>query len=189
MRKPHSTSILKNLPTEKQREIYEYLRTHSQRETLAWLASEGIAAHKTGLSKFWAWYPLAAPLQAACRMGDTVKQLLEEMPELNLDAQQLSKAGQAIFEAQALEAQNPALFVSLRKMRQADRALEFKEESGRTAARQRDAQIKQKDQDLALAERRVKVLEAKAEQALETVEDSTLTDEQKAARLREILRR
>lgn len=186
MRKPHSKCVLKTLPPDRQCEVYDYLKSHSQRETIAWLATGGIKTGPKQLTTFWHWYPLAAPLYAAAHMGDGVKEILRELPELDLDEHQLSKVGQSIFEVQALQAQDTKLFMGLRRMRQTERTQQLREEANRQRADQMATQARHKERDLELAERRVKVMEQKASRALETVQDTKLSAEEQARRIRQI---
>lgn len=165
MRKPNARSVLKTLPSDRQRLLYDYLGEHTLEEAEAWLALDGVNTGRSALSDFFAWYPLASKLQSASAMGNAVKDILRELPGLKLDEHQLSKAGQAIFEAQALKAGDSKLYLSLRSLRQMDRSLDLQEVSGKTKARQKDKQLAQKDRDLKLAERRVELLERNAIQA------------------------
>lgn len=140
MRKPHASSRLKTLPADKQKAVYEYLAGHTLEETEAWLAADGVETSRTPLSEFFAWYPLSVRLRTASDMGNAVTEILRELPSLHLDEQQLSLAGQAIFEAQALQAQDSELFISLRKLRQED-----------LKGAQKARQIQQKDKEISLA--------------------------------------
>lgn len=170
MRKPHARSRLKTLPPDKQRELFEHLTANTLEETEAWLATgaltgESLDTQRSSLSEFFAWYPLASQLHAAANMTDMLKAELKELPGLNLDEEQLSKAGQAIFETIAIKNQDSDLYTALRKLRQNDSALKLK---GRGDSKKAE----QKDRELELTERRVKLLEenqAKAKAALETV--------------------
>ena len=186
MRKPHARSVLKTLPADRQAAIFEHLQQHTLEETEAWLATQEVDTNRSSLSDFYAWYPLAAKLQSASQMGDAVKDILRELPELNLDEHQLSKAGQAIFESEALKAGDSKLYLSLRGLRQTDRSLDLAEESAKTKGRQKDLQIGQKDRDLKLAERRVAVLEKKFTDAQKTLSDPKLSMPEREARMKEM---
>ena len=192
MRKPHAKSVLKTLPLDRQREIYDYIHGtkdapgHSYEETEAWLLTAGIETNLDSIGKFYHWFPLASQLHAASSMGDAVKEILREIPGLDLDEQQLSKAGQAIFEADALKRGDSKLYLSLRQLRQTDRSLDLSELSGKTKARQKDKQLTQKDRDLKLAERRVAVLEKKFQDAANTLSDPALSMPEREARMKEM---
>lgn len=140
MRKPHARSRLKTLSPDRQKALYEHLCTHTLEEAEAWLATDGVETSRTPLSEFFAWYPLSLKLSAAASMGDAVKEILRELPGLNLDEQKLSQAGQAIFEAEALQRGDSELYVSLRKLRQED-----------TKAAQKAEQLAQKEREITLA--------------------------------------
>ncbi len=154
MRKPHAKSVLKTLPFDRQKEIFAYLEIHSLEEAEAWLAASGIDTGRSSLSSFRAWFPMSQSLHQAASMGDAVKDILRELPELNLDEHQLSKAGQAIFEAQALVAKDSGLYLALRSRRQMDRSLDLQEESGKTKAAQKARSLEQKDEEIQIAKQK-----------------------------------
>lgn len=165
MRKPHAASKLKTLPPARQEAIWDYMQGHTLAETRAWLATPRsdasvIETNATSLSEFWAWYPVASRLQEAKSLADQVKAELRQMPGLKLDDEQLSQAGQAIFETAAIKQQDSKLYVALRNLRQTDRALAAKEKGFRL-------KYEQKERELALTERRIAVLEANANKAKE----------------------
>lgn len=183
MKKPRGDSKLKTLPPERQREMYGYLQAHTLAETEAWLATAGLDVSLDTLSRFASWYPLAAPLQQAAHMGEAVKELLKELPGLNLNEEQLSKAGQAIFEAEALRTKDSELHVSLRTLR-------LQEESGRTKARQKERALDQKDRDFQLQREKFvglsceKILKAAKDPAMREIAEAEISNAEKIARIR-----
>lgn len=165
MRKPHANSRLKTLPPEQQKALFEHLSANPARITEAWLATGALTGaqldtNETSLGEFYSWYPLASQLRAAADLTNTVKEVLAANPDINLDAEQLSKAGQAIFEKVAIETRDSELFTALVRLRQADSALRLK-------AKGDSKKAEQKDRDLALVERRVQLLEENAAKAKE----------------------
>ncbi len=149
MRKPHARSRLKTLPADQQKALFAHLSTNTLEETEAWLATgalggTAIDTQHSSLSEFFAWYPLASQLHAAASLSDTLKAELRELPGLNLDSEQLSKAGQAIFETLAIKNQDSELYTALRRLRQNDSALQLK-------AQHDTKKLQQKDQELKLA--------------------------------------
>lgn len=163
MRKPHARSRLKTLLPEQQKALFEHLSQHPAHVTVAWLATgaltgEPLDTQDSSLSEFWHWYPLASQLHAAASVTDTIKAELKELPGLNLDDEQLSKAGQAIFETIAIKNQDSELYTALRKLRQNDSALSLKAKGDTRKAAQ-------KDRELQLVERRVALLEENAAEA------------------------
>lgn len=148
MRKPDPRAKLKNLPPERQEEIFEYLRTHSAPETQAWLAAAGVHVSPWSIKQFYHWYQLSTQFGHTAMVGKVVARLTRDRPELKLNQEQLSNVSQAIFEAQALEKGDTKLFVVLRQLRQHDRSLDLQEQSRRTCAEQKERQLAQRERDL-----------------------------------------
>ena len=165
MRKPHARSRLKILPPEQQKALFEHLSKHTLEETEAWLATgaltgESLDTSRSPLSEFFAWYPLASRLRGAADLTNVVKEVLRDSPDLDLDEEKLSKAGQTIFEKIAIETEDSELYTALRRLRQNDSALKLK-------ARGDTKKAEQKDRELELATRRVALLERNAAKAKE----------------------
>lgn len=183
MREPHPNSRLKRTDDAEWMEaVYRYklgdakavppVPRHTLAETEAWLATQDVQTNAASLSEFVRWYPLWRKMQRANDVTATVKDILSELPGLNLESRRIEEVTQAVFEAEALQKGDSKLHVALKQLRQRDQMLALEEKSAATKARQKDAQIAQKEKDLALAERRVAVLEdnaAKAKQQLEAV--------------------
>ena len=134
--KPRSDSILKTLPPERQAAVAEYLAGHSLAETRAWLKADGINTSITALSLFGSWYALR---QQMARNESTVETLLGELTKANPDwsPDKIQSVGQSFFNALTLQQQDPKAWAQVQ-------------------------QIEIKRQQLALDERKVKLLEAKA---------------------------
>jgi hypothetical protein len=165
--KPRADSKLKTLPAALQEEIFNLCQTLGYAAVRSAVKSKfKLDTSEAALSAFWRWYPTARRLEEAASAADEVKQLLKDLPELNLSDDQVSRAGQAVFEASALQRGDVDAYVALRKLRQKDKAHE-------------------------LADRRIKLLEqqaAKADAAEKVVNDGNLTEAERAARIREIFR-
>lgn len=108
------------------------------------------------------------------------------------DAKLAREFGEFIFLQAANRTKNDKLFAVATTAADKRRSLDLQENIGQTKARQKDAQIRQKDTDLQLAERRVVLLEdnaKKAKAALEQVKSkgglspSTLKQIEEAAAL------
>lgn len=102
------------------------------------------------------------------------------------DRKKAREAGEVLLARLGLAKQNPKLIQVAAQISDNRRSLDLLEESGKTKARQKDAQIKQKDADLRLAERRVVLLEKKVNEAKKTLGDGTLTPEQRQAKMKQI---
>ncbi len=124
--KPRSDSKLKTLPAADRKKIAAWLETDSQKIVLARIKKNfGISSSPASLTDFYQWFHLTANLQEAASFADRLKADLKEIPGLDLDAKQLTKAGQVAFELQAMKTQNAKLFIGLRKVRQKEDELMF----------------------------------------------------------------
>lgn len=122
-KKSRADAKLKVLPPAQQAMIWTLLQERSYQATRAILREKhGIETSERALSEFYVWYPLSRRLEQAASFADQLKGQLAQMPRLNLDAEQLSTLGQVAFEMQAVQEQNPKLFVALRRLRQKDKA-------------------------------------------------------------------
>lgn len=123
---------------------------------------------------FFSWWRLEQDLEVSF---EREKQVLEKTG----DAKRAREAGETLLARLGLATSNPDLIEKAAYISDSRRRLDLDEQSGKTKARQKDAQIAQKNQDLKLAERRVALLEgnaAAAKQQLEAVKkDGGLTPE------------
>lgn len=165
--KPRADSKLKTLPFAQQEQVFALCQTMSYAAVRSAVQQKfGLDTSEAALSAFYRWYPTARRLEDAAGTADEVRQILKELPGLNLSDEQVSRAAQAAFEAQCLKSGDVESFIGLRKLRQKDRDQE------------------QTDRRIALLEKKA----ALADAAEGVVHDQALTEEQKAARLREIFR-
>ncbi len=159
--KPRSDSVLKTLHPQRQRQLWDWLQGTSYAEARARVKTEwDITTSESALSEFYAWYPFTKQLEEFKSLAAQVRADLEANPDLNLDSEAVSKAGQAIFENMAARAMDSKLFIELRKLRQ-------------------------KDRDQEAVERRLKILEKREEQAKKIVGDEKLTPEARQDKLKE----
>ena len=141
-RKPRADSVLKTLPQDKQDELFAHLRSTSYEAALPIVRkSFGVATSAGALSAFFAWYPLSRRLEQAKSFADQLKDSLAKNPALNLDAEKLSTVAQVAFEAQAVQEQNPKLFMGLRKLRQKDADIALQAKNTELRLRQYEAKI------------------------------------------------
>lgn len=177
--KPFRTdSILGNLPSDRQEQIAEWIRTCPEGDRYDYareqLAADGVKVARTTVVDWFRGWRLRQSISSADSFALQVQDALKAL-NLGLTTDQLDAAGQLVFTNKALEAEDPKEF----------REMEYLRLAKQTAA----TKGRQKDQEIALAERRVAVLEKKISDAAETVENSKLSDAEKAARLREIFKR
>ncbi len=163
--KPRSDATLKTLPEVVQEQLFALLREHSYAKVRKVAAEKWqVDTSPAALSAFFRWYPTSRRLEVAKSTADEVAATLRALGDVRLDDDQVARAAQAVFEAQALKAGDAETYIGLAKLRLAREAGE------------RDA-------------RRIALLEKKAAQADEAekaIKDDTLTPEQRAARIKEI---
>lgn len=163
-RKPRADAVLKSLPDALQAELFQQLRRHTLEKVQAWLASEhGVKTSAAALSTFWQWYQ-SWSLQPQAQFAQALAKQFEKMPELAGQAEKISAITQTALEIKAAQDQDPKLFLALAKAR-------------RDTAK------------LALDERKLRLLEAKAAQAdaaKAVTGDETLTEAEQLQRLRQI---
>ena len=166
MRKARPDATLKTLPPAIQAELWDLLQRTRLDDAVALVRERWqVKTSASALSNFFSWHPRSRVLERAATVTDEVVSKLKGAG-IDLDDDTASRAGQAFFETLALQDGNADLFLDLRRLRQ-------------------------KDREHHLTERRVALLEQKAalaDKAKGVVDDQTLTEEQKAARLREIFR-
>lgn len=177
--KPKSSALLKTLPKDRQEQIAEWCAKPNDRDgedkpipqtgglafARAQLAADGIKVSLNLLSGFFSWWQLEQDLEISFERED---QVLAKTG----DRRKAREAGEHLLMRLGLAKQDARLIQTAAQIADSARSLDLQEQSAKTKGRQKDAQIKQKDRDLSLAERRVLLLEAnaaKAKAALETV--------------------
>ena len=159
--KPRSDSVLKTLHPTRQRELWDLLQGHSYGEVVAKVKADWeLVTSPASLSEFYSWYPFTKQLEEFQSLAAQVRADLEANPDLNLDSDAVSKAGQAIFENLAVRSMDPKQFIELRKLRQ-------------------------KDRDQEAVERRLKLLEKREAEAKKIVGDEKLTPEERQQKLKD----
>lgn len=162
MKKPRSDSILKTLHPKAQLELFQFLQANSYDSAIPFAKEKfGVDASRTSLFKFFSWYPFSRQLEEFEDLISQTRKTIADRPELDLDSEQVSKAGQAIFENLAARTQDPKLFIALRRLRQ-------------------------KDRDQAATERKLKLIEAREEKAKKVVNNDKLSPPERQQKLREI---
>lgn len=123
-----------------------------------------VRASVTAISNWYQIWPFRRALLTSGSMVEELKAAIRDLPTLNLNPDQIDQLGQAMFQVEAMRRMDPELFGDMRRLAQ------------------RDKEIDQND-------RRIKLLEAKAEKADETekaLSDESLTDEQRRERIAKI---
>lgn len=162
-KKPRGDSTLKTLSEERQAAIAQHLAGNTLAETRKWLADDGIKTSDRALSEFFSWWQLRSQLQ---RNESTVLNLLENLKqaEPGISAERLDLAGQMFFTALSIEQKDSLGW---------KRAQDVKKNSRLVAALERR---------VTLAERQAE----KANQAKGIMEDKELSENERAARMRQL---
>jgi hypothetical protein len=172
IKKPRADSKLKNLPEAAQEAMW-LLMHPSDAETTAWTL-EAVAVHVldtfnfsvslSTLSEWHSWYALKRRMEAAAERANQTS--IELAKNSDMTPEDIERVAQTVFTAETLEAGNVKGYVALAKLRLQSRALDH------------DA-------------RRLAVLEAKAakaDEAGQVMGDGKLSEEEKAAKLKQIFR-
>lgn len=172
IRKPRADSKLKNLPDADQDALW-LLMHPTDADTKAWTL-DAVAAHVqeayrfpvalSTVSEWHAWYALKQRMERAAQRANQTS--IELAKNSDLTPEDIERVAQTVFTAESLEHQDVGAYVKLAKLRLQSRALDH------------DA-------------RRLAVLEAKAAKADEATgvaNNSALTEEEKAARIKQIFR-
>jgi hypothetical protein len=129
MKKPRSDAKLKTLHPAAQKRLWDFLQEAGNSydpQGIAFVKKEfGLSTSEGALSGWWEWYPLARELSETGSLLDDLKIYLKENPDIDLDSEQLSKAGQVIMEKRALKAADPKHFIAMRRLRLSERNLDL----------------------------------------------------------------
>ena len=171
MNKQRGDSKLKTLPPDKQKQLYQWIWEGSYEYALELVKKEfGVDTNPNSLSEFFHWYSLGRKMDRADAYAEALAKKLGALQHLKLDGENLSLTAQSLFELQVTEENDPETFVALRKLRQNDRKLA-----------QNDTRIAQLERKIVLLERQAEMLNK-----AKSVSSSTLSAEEKAAKIKEI---
>ena len=135
-RKTRCDAKLKSLAPADRAKIAAWLDEKSQADCAKLIAQDyGIEVAGSTLTAFYQWFHATRRLEEAATFADTLRADLASLPGLNLDSDQISKIGQALFEIQAVKDQDGKLFVALRKQRLASEAQRLEREKFEEARR------------------------------------------------------
>ena len=172
-RKVRADAVLKTLPEDRQQEIWEWLNRAGN--TLArgveWLRQDGIITSKRALSDWYSWYALRLKFKETERDTLNFQELVkEELPDL--PQEKVTQLGSASFIMQAIKQGDPELFLLI--------------QSAQHKAKMDVLKYQQRERELVIAERRVRVLEAKEEKAKKVLSDVELTPDERDSKLKQI---
>jgi hypothetical protein len=185
-RKVRRDDKLNGLPEAQRGAVADWLSEDGWESCLQRLRSElGIETNKTSLYEALARWRTEARFTRFHSLAMAQAQL-EAEAKGGMTAEQLEEAVDRNFLMMAAEAEDTTLYKELRYLRVADQSAKSNARIAEAKLRQGDKKIAQKTEELKLATRRVELLEAKAREALETVNNSKLSATEQAARIREI---
>lgn len=162
--KPRSDALLKNLPRERQEQIAEWCRKPNDRDAenepipesgglafaRAQLAADGLKVSLNLLSEFLSWWQLEQDLEASF---EREAQVLAKTG----DPKKAREAGEIMLQRLGIATQNPKLLQVAAQVQDSRRNLDLLEETGRTKARQKEVSLRQKAEEIALAQRKFRV--------------------------------
>jgi len=174
VKEPRKDAWWAGMPQERLDQIYKWSKEPKSDQCVGGaqyaidqLAADGITVVSSQFSRFRSWY------SANCYWGalaGLISAVQEKMP--GTSSEEMGRVGDIVMMAKALSEENTSDYVAVR-------SVELAERTGKTKARQ-------KEQDLKLAERRVRVLEEKISKGKEVLGDGTLTPEQREAKMKRI---
>jgi hypothetical protein len=122
----NNESPLRQLPLEQQRQVIRWLQNNTRRETVDRVVSEfGLKVSERALGRFRAWWHMTRSLELAAEFADALRERLDKGEPDPTRRERIHEAAQTAFELAAIERQDLAAFVSLRKLRQRDQAIEI----------------------------------------------------------------
>lgn len=164
---------LKKLPEDRQRAIWEKLNAPG--ETLAsvckWLAEDGVRVSRQTLSEFASWYSLKLTFEETEKDTLNFQEFVtQQMPELAQE--KVTELGSVFFNLQAIKKRDPELFLAF--------------QTAQHRAQMDHKRFEQRERELALAARKVSLLESREEKTKKVLGDEKLTLEQQNAKLRAV---
>lgn len=173
-RKTRSDSILGSLTEDRQAEIAEYARTHSVKETRAWLKADGVKVSDGAFSNWLSSWSLKQRFARAESRADTFRDWMARTSP-SMSEEELDRKAGLMFQFEAVETGDPETFLAFATARQ-------RAKKDAATIRLKEEQGKRDDRRIALLEQQA----AKAEQAKGILQDEALSEEQKKLRMYEL---
>lgn len=205
MRKPHPSSVLKNLPDDDQAALFEFMgsvtvvdgkpKGKTLDDGVKWLFSNnGVRTSDSSLSEWLGWYQMRQQITAWNADADELKALLST--EQSFDPNLVAKIAEAVFVSKAAKTGDPKVFALVAGIVQRHMELgsQQKAHADKMALEEKklarkDRSLGQADRKLAQAERKLELLEAKVEKVKDAMDNETLTPEEKTARWKQVFGR
>lgn len=194
MRKPLPSAVLKNLPDEDQAALYEFLKSRKPdgkgvtlAEGVQWLFSNnGIRTNDTSLGDWRGWYEMRQEINGWNTDVEELKQLLRT--DAAIDPNLIPKIGEAVFISRAAKAGDAKTFAAVASIIQRHKELESGQaehaDKMKIAREKLDLQNRQLARQMKELEMKVAEFERKEKETKEDLGNKSLTDEERAARMR-----
>ena len=190
-RKTHPNAKLKTLSEETQSALWEFFCEDASRklsDAVRWGESEWVVVTKVrGLSEGRGWYARKVSLEEAQSEASEIEEMLARSGKY--DAKQLEELGNVIFLNRATKLGDAAMFRAVASVVQNRERIDDARTEHADKMKLAAKRLEQQKAALELAERKVTLLEAKAQAAGETLDDTTLTEEEKVLKMRAIFGR
>lgn len=104
------------MPEGRQADIFRYLQEHSIRDTVAWLARNGVETSRSALSEFFTWYDLNRQFR---QNEETTKQVVDELKREvpNISDEQLDALAQRTFTLMCIRDEDAKTFLGLQRVK------------------------------------------------------------------------
>ena len=190
-RKTHPNAKLKTLSEETQSALWEFFAEDASRklsDAVPWLKSEwDVVTNVQRLSEWRGWYARKVSLEEAQSEASEIEEMLARSGKY--DAKQLEELGNVIFLNRATKLGDAAMFRAVASVVQNRERIDDARTEHADKMKLAAKRLEQQKAALELAERKVALLEAKAQAAGETLDDTTLTEEEKVLKMRAIFGR
>jgi len=137
--KPKSTSILKNLPPDRQAEIFERCNLSSTegggyKNVLQWLIERGDRVSLGALASFYHWYEMRSAIEVHKVKAEAVDEEYAK-PDPGGRTQRLNQIGEHYFTEEAVAEDKPNLFIAVQRLQLAKANLALHQEKFLAAQR------------------------------------------------------
>jgi len=113
--KPRPDAKLQTLPEDRQEEIAQYARDHTNAETAKWLTESGLETSRSAVQRFASWYRLRQQIHSS---EAAIRQLLADLAKEDptITPEKLTQIGNTFFAGLALEHQDPNAWYMAQKL-------------------------------------------------------------------------
>lgn len=194
MRKPHPSSVLKNLPDEDQAALFEFLggtgpdgKGRSLADGVKWLFSNnGVRTNDSSLSEWRGWYAMSQEIGAWNADVEELKKLLST--DTAIDPNLIPKIGEAVFISRAAKQGDAKTFAAVASIIQRHKELESGQaehaDKMKIARGKLDLQNRNLERQMKELEMKVAEFERKEKETKEDLGNNALTESERAARMR-----